>query len=240
MAKKILVIEDEQPVRINILDLLEAEGFETMGADNGEMGMALIREHEFDLIICDIMMPKLDGIAVLKALKEQQCDRVVPFIFLTAKSSRTDLREGMQSGAWDYITKPFKHYELLDAIRAQFEKVENSLHVSATQTAEVESLRHSVKQLEQLHEAKDQLLNKLIEELRNPLSTMNMSIVMLRHAKDQRERDRYLKIFKDEYSRELALINQFMDLKNLLTPENLQLMNRVHFTLEMSISTHQI
>lgn len=226
MDTRILVIEDEQPVRINIIDILDAEGFMAMGAQDGEAALALLQELEVDLILCDIMMPKLDGMAVLKALKERSPQRVIPLIFLTAKTTHEDIRAGMRLGAWDYLTKPFKHHELLDSVRAQLEKVKTYRALPATASADLNHLRESIHKLEALNAAKDELLNKLIEELRNPLSSINMSITLLKQAKSQQERDRYLQIFQDEYNRELSLLNQFSELQKLLTPETLQLMQQ--------------
>lgn len=119
---KILVIEDEQSVRENILDLLEAEGFEAIGAKNGHIGVTWAWEHKPDLIICDVMMPELDGYEVLNLLRQEPNTSTMPFIFLTAKADKTSLRQGMEMGADDYLTKPFTKPELLGAIAARLKK----------------------------------------------------------------------------------------------------------------------
>ncbi|MEH2380625.1 MAG: EAL domain-containing response regulator [Nostoc sp.] len=119
---KILIIEDEEAVRENILDLLEAEGFQTLAAANGRIGIHLAISEVPDLILCDIMMPELDGYGVLKALREDTSTATIPFIFLTAKSAKSDFRQGMDMGADDYITKPFTRSELLSAIMNRLEK----------------------------------------------------------------------------------------------------------------------
>ncbi|AVH70529.1 EAL domain-containing response regulator [Nostoc sp. 'Lobaria pulmonaria (5183) cyanobiont'] len=110
---KILIIEDEEAVRENILDLLEAEDFQTIAAANGRIGVNLAISEVPDLILCDIMMPETDGYGVLTELREEPSTATIPFIFLTAKS---DFRRGMDMGADDYITKPFTRSELLSAI----------------------------------------------------------------------------------------------------------------------------
>ena len=120
--KKILVIEDEPAVRANILELLELEDFYGIGAENGLIGIVWALEHLPDLIICDVMMPELDGYGVLTTLREEPLTATIPFIFLTAKADKTDLRQGMELGADDYLTKPFTDTELLKAIAARFEK----------------------------------------------------------------------------------------------------------------------
>jgi signal transduction histidine kinase len=120
--QKILIIEDEDPVRENIMELLEAEGYRSLGAHDGPAGVALARSERPHLIICDILMPHLDGYGVWGILSKDQATSTIPFIFLTAKTDRQDLRKGMELGADDYITKPFTRDELLRAIHARFHK----------------------------------------------------------------------------------------------------------------------
>jgi len=119
---KILVIEDEESIRENILDLLEAENFEGIGAINGQAGIKLANEQIPDLILCDMMMPEVDGHGVLKALRSEPLTATIPFIFLTAKADKSDIRTGMEQGADDYITKPCTPQELLKAIAIRLEK----------------------------------------------------------------------------------------------------------------------
>lgn len=120
--KKVLVIEDDQNVRSIIVDILEAEGFIGIGAEDGETGVKLAQEILPDLIICDVMMPGLDGHQVLEKLREYKSTATIPFIFLTAKSTTADLRYGMNLGADDYLTKPFTHQDLLEAIQSRILK----------------------------------------------------------------------------------------------------------------------
>jgi|SRR5919202_5685190 CheY-like chemotaxis protein len=115
---KILVIEDEETVRENILELLDAEGFEAIAAENGRIGLNLAQQHRPDLILCDIRMPELDGYGVLSALRSEPETARIPFLFLTAKAAKTDVNLGMELGASNYITKPFTLVELLRAIEA--------------------------------------------------------------------------------------------------------------------------
>ncbi|MGB3207941.1 MAG: EAL domain-containing protein [Crinalium sp.] len=119
---KILVIEDEEPLRENILALLEADGFDVFGSENGTLGVQLAQEILPDLILCDVMMPELDGYGVLAHLRENPILAAVPFIFLTAKATKADLRQGMELGADDYLTKPFTRVELLRAIATRLKK----------------------------------------------------------------------------------------------------------------------
>jgi CheY-like chemotaxis protein len=114
--KTILVIEDEETVRENILELLDAEGFEALAAENGRIGLDLAQKYLPDLILCDVRMPEMDGYGVLTALRSQPATASIPFMFLTAKAAKTDLSHGLELGADAYITKPFTLAELLDAI----------------------------------------------------------------------------------------------------------------------------
>ncbi len=122
---KILVIEDETAVRENILELLDAEDFETISAPNGRDGLELAYSELPDLVLCDTMMPEIDGYGVLAGLRKEEITTTIPFIFLTAKSSKLDYRQGMDSGADDYLTKPFTRAELLSAIFSRLEKQAN-------------------------------------------------------------------------------------------------------------------
>lgn len=122
MIKKILVIEDEEFVRENIIELLDAEGLDVIAAENGRIGLDLAKQQQPDLILCDVMMPELDGYGVLTALRQSSFLARIPFIFLTAKASKTDFRQGMELGADDYLTKPFTRAELLGAIASRVKK----------------------------------------------------------------------------------------------------------------------
>ncbi len=119
---KILVIEDEESVRENLLDLLQSENFETITAANGAIGIDLAISVVPDLILCDMMMPEIDGYGVLTAVRQEPLTATIPFIFLTAKSAKADFRQGMDMGADDYLTKPFTRAELLSAIMNRLER----------------------------------------------------------------------------------------------------------------------
>ncbi|MEG4276941.1 EAL domain-containing response regulator [Microcoleus sp. MON1_C1] len=122
--KKILVIEDEQLIRENILKLLKAEGFDVTGAENGAQGLYAAVSNVPDVIICDVMMPELDGYGVLVALRSNPVTATVPFVFLTGKADRSEMRQGMELGADDYLTKPFSKAELVGAISSRLKKQE--------------------------------------------------------------------------------------------------------------------
>ena len=224
--KTILVIEDEKPVLTNIVEILESGGFQAIGAENGAEGIRLAKECEPDLILCDIMMPVMDGHGVLNELRSVPATATIPFIFLTAKADKTDLREGMNLGADDYLTKPFRRKELLMAVNARLEKRAAVLERYAHERQMAETLRSKMQDLEQLNQTRDELLMKLIEDLSNPLSKINLAIHMLKNTPPGASRDRYLEILQEEFTREISLLNQVSDLQGLLTLENVKLLRQ--------------
>ena len=123
MAKKILLIEDDTILRENTAELLELSDYEVRTASNGIHGVKLAKEYLPDTIVCDIMMPELDGYGVLEALSKDIRTKAIPFIFLSAKTERRDVRKGMEMGADDYLTKPFEEAELIGAIESRLAKM---------------------------------------------------------------------------------------------------------------------
>ncbi len=160
---RILVIDDEAPLREEILDILSFEGFEAVGATNGREGLDLAKSLQPDLIICDVMMPEMDGYAVLKALQVDDGSHPIPFIFSTAKSDNRDVRFGMALGADDYLTKPFTHEELLSAIHVRLER--HSRIINFTR--------------QELHVGNEKLIRTLAHEVKNPLTAMKLSTALI-------------------------------------------------------------
>jgi CRP-like cAMP-binding protein/CheY-like chemotaxis protein len=122
MSKQVLIIEDNTDIRENVVEILELAGFIVLQASNGKTGVDLAIKHIPQIILCDIMMPDLDGYGVLYMLNKNPETAAIPFIFLTAKAERADLRKGMEMGADDYLTKPFDDIELLNAIETRLKK----------------------------------------------------------------------------------------------------------------------
>ncbi len=118
--KKILVIEDEKFIRENLLELLEIEGYTAIGAENGMVGVHLAKENQPDLILCDVMMPELDGYGVFNALRQDPVTAMIPFIFLTASADRSNLQKIRELGFNDYILKPFHVDNFLETIAKRF------------------------------------------------------------------------------------------------------------------------
>ncbi|MEH6747457.1 MAG: response regulator [Maribacter arcticus] len=123
--KKILLIEDNQDVRENTAEILELANYQVVTAENGKIGIEKAQEFKPDIVLCDIMMPLMDGFQVLRTFEKDSSMASTPFIFLTAKTDRSDMRMGMSLGADDYLTKPYEEHELLEAIACRLNKHDN-------------------------------------------------------------------------------------------------------------------
>jgi len=121
--KKVLFIEDDTVVRENTAELLELANYKVITAANGKIGVAMAMKNKPDIIVCDIMMPELDGYGVLQILSKEKTTKHIPFIFLSAKTEHKEIRKGMDMGADDYLTKPFDESELISAIESRLAKV---------------------------------------------------------------------------------------------------------------------
>lgn len=130
--KTVLVIEDEAQTRNIFLKCLEFEGFKAMGASDGTTGVALAQQHYPDLVVCDIMMPDMDGYSVLSTLRKSRQTAKIPLIFLTAKVTMADLRRGMDLGADDYLTKPCTVEQFLAAINTRLQRQEQLSQIYQT------------------------------------------------------------------------------------------------------------
>jgi len=122
--KSVLVIEDNQNIRENTAEIMELAGYKAFTAENGKKGVELALKEKPNVIICDIMMPELDGYGVLHLLRKNPETQQIPFIFLTAKTERADFRKGMEMGADDFVTKPFEEIELLNAVEIRLKKAD--------------------------------------------------------------------------------------------------------------------
>ncbi len=148
--KKVLLIEDDAILRENTAELLELSDYDVITAPNGKSGIQKARKEVPDIVVCDIMMPEIDGYGVLEALSKNDTTKSIPFIYLSAKTERQDVRKGMDLGADDYITKPFSEQELLSAIESRLAKV-----------ALLTEARESAKDIEETNENELRSLNDL-------------------------------------------------------------------------------
>ncbi|MBE9207488.1 DNA-binding response regulator [Nostoc sp. LEGE 06077] len=138
-SKTILVIEDDAVTRNLFLESLQAEGYDTIGAENGRIGIQLTQKHLPDLVICDILMPDMDGYDVLNSLRQDRLTAIIPFIFLTGSDTKDALRKGMELGADDYLTKPLTVEQLLRAIAIRLEKQALLRYCYANQSPQIPS-----------------------------------------------------------------------------------------------------
>lgn len=127
--KTILIIEDEPEMRRNLATILRLEKYNPLSAENGRIGVETALREKPDLILCDVMMPELDGYGVIQELREHTATRATPFIFLTAKGEKPDIRAGMNLGADDYLTKPVPKADLLSAIASRLRRSEETATV---------------------------------------------------------------------------------------------------------------
>ncbi len=222
---KILVIEDERATRANIVSFLESEGFEMLVAENGRLGIQLAQRHLPDLIICDILMPELDGYDVLTTLQQESQTASIPFIFLTVTATEAGFQQSLDLGADDYLSKPITSEQLRRAIALQLKKqAESDAEISAPADA---SSSLSSPEL-RLIKAKDRLFNQLSQGVKQHLAKMSRAAQALKQKAASREADyesdRHLQDLQEGTARVLALVNEVTALHNMLTPENTQVL----------------
>jgi CRP-like cAMP-binding protein len=150
MKSTILIIEDNNDIRESTAEILTLANYDVITAQNGKIGVELATKHLPNLIICDIMMPELDGYGVLYMLSKNVDTAIIPFIFLTAKTERLDMRKGMEMGADDYLTKPFDDIELLNAIESRLKKQQNKEAFFSKGLQKLETLTETVTNFEAL------------------------------------------------------------------------------------------
>lgn len=171
---RILIIEDDKEIIETLTELLTLEGYDVLSASSGREGIKFALKHHPDLIICDIMMPELDGYEVIKTLHQNKATFSIPFLFLTAKTAKSDLRLGMELGADDYITKPYDDNDILNAIEARLKKKK-----------EIEN--HYDRQIDNLH---NYIASTLPSKLRQPLNTIiGYSQILKNKYKDLEEKE---------------------------------------------------
>ncbi len=211
---KILIIEDELPIRENIAELLEAEDFEVFSTDSGILGILWAKENTPDLVICDVMMPEMSGHEVLEQMREIPETSLTPFIFLTAMSDKKDIRNAMELGADDYITKPFTRKELLSSIDSRLLKQARFLKHYDDKDRQIKILEERVKELEQL-----QLNDRISQKYLEALLKINTAVNLINKIEPQPKRDRNLKTIQEVYKQEISLLKQIPNIEKLY-PKN--------------------
>jgi two-component system sensor histidine kinase/response regulator len=163
MSPRILVVEDDTSMLQGICDALDVAGYETQPASSGAQALACLEQAQFDLILSDIMMPGIDGYELFEKVRSNMSWTAVPFIFLTAKGQKTDIRLGKKMGADDYLVKPFDVEDLLITVQSKLERARALQHVAA---AELKQLKQSI-------------LNTLSHEFRTPLTYISGYVELL-------------------------------------------------------------
>jgi two-component system sensor histidine kinase/response regulator len=184
---KILVIEDETILREEVIKWLTLEDYEAIEAEDGMEGVESAFHELPDLIICDITMPRLDGHGVLAELRANPATADIPFIFVTARASYEDIRTSMDLGADDYITKPFGHMELLQAIHSRLEK---RIMQEQRRQREVDQLQQAFEQEREQRQLKAKLVAMFSHDFRNPLSAIISSNNLLRDYGNRMDSER--------------------------------------------------
>ncbi|MBL8131053.1 MAG: response regulator [Anaerolineae bacterium] len=179
---KILLIEDETPIREEVLDWLTFEGFDAIGAENGRQGLEIALRERPDLILSDIAMPVMDGHELLIEVRSTAALSDIPFIFLTASAERNSMRRGMDLGADDYLTKPFTHAEVLNAVRSRLERT--SAHSEQVQ-AKFALMSSALNEERHKRLLKSRLVAMFSHDFRNPLASILTSISILKKYEDR-------------------------------------------------------
>jgi DNA-binding response OmpR family regulator len=201
----VLLIEDERKVASFIQRGLEAERYSVDVESDGEAGFLRLCDGKYDLVILDVMLPKRDGLTVLRNIRDRQLN--VPVLLLTARDTTADKVAGLDQGADDYLTKPFRRKELLEAISARLAKHQAVIQQYMAERQRAEALQQKMQELQHINETQQGLLKKLISDLSNPLSNINMAIRLLKNPPPGGNSERYLEILQQEFDREIALLN---------------------------------
>lgn len=220
---KILIIEDELPVKENLTELLEAEDFEVFSTDNGILGILWAQDNIPDLIICDVMMPQINGYEVLEELRQWPITATIPFIFLTAMADKIDVRKGMELGADDYLTKPFTREEVLGAIAARLERQESIMNQYKQEHQKAENLQQQIARLEH-HINKFQTSQ---DKFNKALIKINTAVSLLKKQKPGPLYERKLQLLRNTCSEEMKLIKQIPNFQVLLEPENANILRQL-------------
>ncbi|MEM9540937.1 MAG: response regulator [Cyanobacteria bacterium P01_E01_bin.42] len=229
----ILIVEDEYSILKTTEEILRLQGYRVIVADNGESGLRLAQEKIPDLILCDIMMPQLNGYEVLQALQADRATQMIPIIFLTAKADRPDIRRGMELGADDYLTKPFDIQELLGAVTSRLKRKNQYRHQIQEERDKIKELekltkvtRDKIAQSQKLADIKEDLLDKIVADFSNPVSNMNVALQMLKVSSTDEQRDRYIRLIQEECRREMQLLSEISELRTLLTPDKAAILQK--------------
>lgn len=229
--EKILVIEDESAVRDNIAEILELAQYEVITVADGVKGLELIRQQTPDLIICDVMMPQMDGFEVLETLQSDPDLAAIPLILLTAMADLQNLREGMDLGADDYLTKPFDLNELLISVSSRLRKRNFINQQIEKEKIHVKSLNNLVKtQIKTVYEIeksltiKDKFIAKLIEKHQGLIVELEHTLANLRQHPQSSEYGNLLIPLETHLQQQKKLFDEAIAIQQLLNQSNVELL----------------
>jgi two-component system, OmpR family, alkaline phosphatase synthesis response regulator PhoP len=226
-VEKILIIENEGSLCSIISEMLAHENFEVIAAVDGKKGIELAQQEIPNLVICDVMMPELDGYGVLSILRQEPLTALIPFIFLTAKCNKSDMRQAMELGADDYLTKPFNRAELLGAVISRLHKQSTLMQQYFKQNdLDIYNWEKKYQNQNEFHGIKQEAFDNLIEQLRMSVAKANMAVYMMSMIGSEAQHSRYWEILKNECYQEMNLLNQYSQLRSFLTPENVYLLHK--------------
>lgn len=225
MKKTILVIEDEKVTRDNLLSFLISEGFDAISADNGIIGIDLATNNLPDLIICDILMPEMDGYDVLFNLQQNETTKSIPFIFLTVTNEEEFLAQNQLFTPDDYLRKPVTSKRLRKAINAKLNNRQVNQWASSSQLElELKQIKEKLNSLEEYTLAKDSLLANVCKHLKLSLTNINRDIRELKKQEYSFELNQCVEKIQKEFISMFTLINQVSELQDIVTLDNYQIL----------------
>lgn len=224
--RKVLIIEDDVNVIENLQDILEQQDYQTITATDSSLGILLSQKEEPDLILCDVMMPNLDGYGVLQAVRQHQLTETIPLIFVTGKTERAAVQRGIQLGADAYIGKPFTTDELLNTVETCLRRPEQHLGQTSRQN-NPKSVNQLAQDYREIAEASTSILKMLSEDLRHPFSNIKIALHMARETQSQVERDFFLNILEEECIRGSAFLNDALAMQEFLTPQKFNVLRQL-------------
>jgi two-component system, OmpR family, alkaline phosphatase synthesis response regulator PhoP len=225
--KTVLIIEDDVDLLENMKAVLEQQDYQTFTTSDSSLGIRLSRRNDPDLVLCDVMMPRVNGYDVLTAIRQHQTTAATPVVFVTGKSERSAVRHGMNLGADDYLTKPFTTTELLEVVSGCLSRQEHLARQYALKSKEVERLTTQVKNLQDLASTNHSLFQRIAENLRHPFSNINLALSVVRETESEAERDRFLKILQEECDRGTALLNEAAGMQEFLTYDKFNVLRQL-------------
>lgn len=232
---RILVIEDDAEILENIEEVLELQSFRAITANDSNIGLELAKTELPDLVICDVVMPDVDGYRILNELRQSEATATIPFIFLTGKVDRSEVRLGMELGADDYLTKPFTNEELVRAVQSCLDKQTRLERRYEAQLQEIASLKAQLQTVQELAGMNNVLLQKLSQGLRHPVSNITIATHMLKQNLGSEDLERYITILEEECARGTSLLNEVSSLQEYLNPSKINLLRgKLKFRVPLS------